>query len=57
MPGLYGGEFVGYRIASEDELKVALGEGVVALDANVLLGLYRFLPQTANDLIKVLGRI
>ncbi len=57
MPGLYGDEFVGYRIPTDDEVNVALRGGVVALDANVLLGLYRFLPQTANDLIKVLGRL
>lgn len=57
MPGLYDDEFVGYRITTDDELNVALREGVVAVDANVLLGLYRFLPQTANDLIKVLGRL
>lgn len=57
MPGLYGDEFVGYRIPSDEELSLALSEGVVALDANVLLGLYRFLPQTANDLLRVLERI
>ena len=57
MPGLYDDEFVGFRVATDDELDVALRDAVVALDANVLLGLYRFLPQTANDLIKVLERL
>ena len=57
MPGLYDQEFVGFRVATDDELDVALREAVVAVDANVLLGLYRFLPQTANDLIKVLERL
>lgn len=56
MPGLYDDEFVGFRVPTDDELNVALREAVVAVDANVLLGLYRFLPQTANDLIKVLER-
>lgn len=51
MPGLYDEEFVGFRVPSGDELNVALREAVVAIDANVLLGLYRFLPQTANDLM------
>lgn len=55
--GLYDDEFVGFRVATDDELNVALREAVVAVDANVLLGLYRFLPQTANDLIKVLERL
>ena len=56
LPGLYDEEFVGFRVPSGDDLNVALREAVVAIDANVLLGLYRFLPQTANDLIKVLAR-
>ena len=29
----------------------------MAVDANVLLGLYRFLPQTANDVVRVLERL
>jgi hypothetical protein len=57
MPGLYDDEFVGYRIPSDEDVNVALREAVVAVDANVLLGLYRFLPQTANDLIRVLERL
>lgn len=57
MPGLYDDEFMGFRIPTDDELNVGLREAVVAVDANVLLGLYRFLPQTANDLIKVLQRL
>ena len=57
VPGLYDDEFVGFRVATDHELNAALREAVVAVDANVLLGLYRFLPQTANDLIKVLERL
>jgi hypothetical protein len=56
VPGLYDEEFVGFRVCSRNEIDVALREAIVAIDANVLLGLYRFLPQTANDLIKVLQR-
>ncbi|MEU3644196.1 PIN domain-containing protein [Lentzea sp. NPDC034063] len=52
MNGLYDGEFAGYKIAAPDELDTALREAVVAVDANVLLDLYRFTPQTSNDLIK-----
>ncbi|WP_394617985.1 PIN-like domain-containing protein [Lentzea sp. JNUCC 0626] len=51
MNGLYDGEFAGYKIASAAELDTALREAVVAVDANVLLDLYRFSPRTSSDLI------
>jgi PIN like domain len=54
MHGLYDGEFVGFKIASSEQLDAALREAVVAVDANVLLDLYRFRPQTSQDLIKTL---
>lgn len=54
MNGLYDGEFIGFKIASSEELDTALREAVVAIDANVLLDLYRFRPQTSQDLIKTL---
>lgn len=52
--GLYDGEFIGFKIASSQEIDVALREAVVAVDANVLFDLYRFRPQTSKDLIKTL---
>lgn len=55
MHGLYDGEFVGFKIATPAELDAALREGIVAVDANVLLDLYRFRPQTSQDLIKILS--
>lgn len=54
MHGLYDEDFVGYKIASSAELDAALGEAVVAVDASVLLDLYRFRPQTSRDLIETL---
>jgi predicted nucleic acid-binding protein len=54
MHGLYDGDFVGYKIASSAELDAALREAVVAVDASVLLDLYRFRPQTSRDLIETL---
>jgi hypothetical protein len=51
---LYDGEFVGFRIASSAALDAALREAVVAVDTNVLFDLYRFRPQTSQDLIKTL---
>jgi hypothetical protein len=47
VPGFYDDELVGFRVATHDELDLAR-EAAVAVDANVLLGLYRFLPQTAK---------
>lgn len=57
MNGLYDGEFAGFQIASPEELDTALREAVVAIDANVLLDLYRFRPQTSQDLIKTLNSL
>jgi PIN domain-containing protein len=54
MNGLYDGEFVGFKIASPEEVDTALKEAVVAVDANVLLDLYRFRPQTSRDLMETL---
>jgi hypothetical protein len=54
MHGLYDGDFVGYKIASPAELDDALREAVVAVDASVLLDLYRFRPRTSRDLIETL---
>ena len=54
MHGLYDGEFVGFKIASSEQLNTALREAVVVIDANVLLDLYRYRSQTSQDLIKTL---
>jgi hypothetical protein len=54
MNGLYDGDFVGFKIASPEDIDTALREAVVAVDANVLFNLYRFRPQTSRDLIKIL---
>lgn len=54
MHGLYDGDFVGYKIATSADLDAALQEAVVAVDANVLLDLYRFRRQTSRDLIETL---
>jgi hypothetical protein len=43
---LYDDELVGCRVATH-ELDLAR-EAIVAVDANVLLELYRFLPQTGK---------
>lgn len=57
MGGLYTGDFVGYRRQTTTELVEALRTGVVAVDTNVLLDLYRYRPQTANDLLAALEAV
>ena len=50
--GLYSG-FESYRVLSSAEIKLALQSGMVALDTNVLLNLYRYNDQTVDDLLGV----
>jgi PIN like domain len=55
--GFYDGDFIGFRTPASSEVDTALREAVVAVDANVLLNLYRFRAQTSQDLIKILERL
>lgn len=57
MHGLYDGEFAGFKAPSSKQLDGALRDAIVAVDANVLLDLYRFRPQTSQDLITVLQEL
>ena len=57
MHGLYDGEFAGFKAASSEQLDAALRNAIVAVDANVLLDLYRFRPRTSQDLITVLQKL
>lgn len=57
MGGLYSGLFSGYRIATDEEIIAALRSAIVAVDANVLLNLYRYRDQTSNDLLSVFEKI
>lgn len=50
--GLYTG-FESYRVPSPGDIEKALKEGMLALDANVLLNLYRYNEQTVSDLLSV----
>lgn len=57
MGGLYSGAFVGYRRQSEADLREALASAIVAVDTNVLIDIYRYRPQTAEDLLSILERL
>lgn len=50
--GLYT-DFNSYRIPEEHELDAALQSGIVAVDTNVLLSLYRYNPITVDDLLRL----
>jgi hypothetical protein len=54
--GLYDG-FEGYRTPTAADYASALTEGVVVLDANVLLNLYRYTADARDDLLAVLARL
>lgn len=51
--GLFDG-FERYRSASDADYARVMTQGIVALDANVLLNLYRYNAQTRQDLLNVL---
>lgn len=50
--GLYSG-FESYRVLNSDDIKNALQHGMLALDTNVLLNLYRYNEKTVDDLLSV----
>lgn len=54
--GIFDG-FEGYRTATRDDHVVVLKKGLVAVDANVLLDLYRYGKQGRDDLIAALRAI
>jgi hypothetical protein len=54
--GLFDG-FEEYQEPSTQILQAALLKGLVALDANVLLSLYRYNSRTRSDLLAVLARL
>ncbi|MEU9740170.1 PIN-like domain-containing protein [Micromonospora chersina] len=56
MAGLFDG-FEGYRVVTTAEKRHALTAALVAVDANVLLNLYRYNPRTTNDLLAVLDKL
>src|SRR4051812_20313779 len=56
MANLFDG-FEGYRIVAESDVDKALTSALVAVDANVLLNLYRYNAQTTKDLLAVLEKL
>lgn len=54
--GLFDG-FEGYRVVADAARRHALTAALVAVDANVLLNLYRYNSRTTNDLFAVLEKL
>jgi hypothetical protein len=56
VPGLFDG-FEGYRVVGDADTRQALTHALVAVDANVLLNLYRYNSRTTNDLLRIFERL
>jgi hypothetical protein len=50
MTGLFDG-FEGYRVPSDTDVDSAPRSALVAIDANVLLNVYRYNARTTDDLL------
>jgi hypothetical protein len=55
--GIFDGGLEAYRTVTEEEYSSLLTSGLIVLDANVLLNLYRYHAQTRDDLLAVLARL
>ncbi|MET0492296.1 MAG: PIN-like domain-containing protein, partial [Actinoplanes sp.] len=56
MADLFDG-FEGYRVVADAEVEAALTTALVALDANVLLNLYRYNASTTKDLLAIFDKV
>jgi hypothetical protein len=56
MAGLFDG-FEGYRVVADTDVDDALTSALVAVDANVLLNLYRYNAQTTGDLLAIFEKL
>lgn len=56
MPGLFDG-FEGYLVKGDSDVDLALSSALVAVDANVLLNLYRYNARTTDDLLAIFERV
>src|SRR3569833_204049 len=54
--GIYSG-FEAYKTPTESDYMTLLKEGLVSVDANVLLNVYRYTDQARSDLLEVLAKL
>lgn len=55
--GIFDGGFETYRTVTEEDYRFLLASGLVVLDTNALLNLYRYHAKTREDLLGILTRI
>ncbi|HTJ72797.1 MAG TPA: PIN-like domain-containing protein [Actinospica sp.] len=55
--GIYDGGLAAYRTVSEEEYRRLFMNGMITLDANALLNLYRYHPATRGDLLNLLKQL
>lgn len=52
--GLFSG-FEAHRVLKSEDIENALRDGIIVLDTNVLLSLYRYTDKTVDDILRVLS--
>lgn len=55
--GIFDYGFDAYRTVTDDEYRSALLSGIVVLDANIMLNLYRYHESTREELFDVLAKL
>jgi hypothetical protein len=55
--GIFDNGFEAYRTVTDDEYRLLFATGLIVLDTNVLLDLYRYHPETRQELLDVLDQI
>ena len=55
--GIFDNGFEAYRTVTDDDYRALFASGLVVLDTNVLLNLYRYHPETRQQLLNVLDKL
>lgn len=55
--GIFDNGFEAYRTVTDDDYRSLFKSGLIVLDANVFLDLYRYHPETRQELLDVLNRL
>lgn len=55
--GIFDNGFEAYRTVTDDDYRSFFASGLIVLDTNVLLDLYRYHPETRQELLDVLDRL
>jgi PIN like domain len=55
--GIFDNGFEAYRTVTDDDYRLLFTSGLIILDTNVLLDLYRYHPETRKELLDVLDQV